>query len=79
MVRVTAVVLLAPGTERVRDGMILVGEQREPERVRLVERHLLLRSVGADAHDVQPDPGEVLPVVAQVFDWTVQPGVSASG
>ena len=55
MVRVTAVVLLAPGTERVRDGIVLVGEQREPERVLLVERQLLLRPVGADAHDVQPD------------------------
>ena len=65
VVRVTAVVLLAPGTERVRDGMILVGEQRRRATSRRTPS-AASPAVGADAHDVQPDPAEVLPVVPQV-------------
>ena len=41
--------LLAPHAERLGDGVVGVGEQREAEAVLLVELRLLRRLVGADA------------------------------
>src|SRR5688500_2881743 len=58
--------LLAPGAPSVRDPMVGVGQEREAEVVLAVEGELRLGEVGGDAHDLRPDPVEVLPVIPQV-------------
>ena len=58
--------LLSPGPPRIRDRVVGIGEQREPERELLVERELARRLVGRDADDVDTEVAELLPVIAKV-------------
>ena len=50
-VGLAVVLLLPPHAVRLGDGVVGVGQQREPEGVLLVELELLRRLVGADAED----------------------------
>ena len=58
--------LLAPRVPRLRDRVIGVGEQREAERVLVVELQLLLGRVGADADDRDTEPLQLRVRVAQL-------------